>query len=272
MNDIEFINNQINISLKDLINIYFTQDISDNSNYDDLFLLRITKLFKYNLINFLDEFIYNFSYNTFNEVYKNYFTNIHYKTLLPNRYKSILITDIIKDFYKLNNKKYIQDIFYSILKEKIKLKNDMDMVYDIYNIAYISIYKYFYEYLQAYIYLDNTKRKIYNKLTHLTNRLLDSFNDTHFIVDYFNIYLSTKYLLVQLYNKDIQSLDNNELSSYTTLQSYDSLKEAIEHLNQYIEFHYNVLPIDIYYNNLFYIKDKTITGIILTSQNFKQLF
>ena len=261
-------NDQIDISINDLIDVYFIYDVSDNPKYDDLFLPKIQKVFKQNLINFLNDFIYYVSYDNFNTLYKRYFNNE------SDQYKSFLITSAIKNINKLSNQKYIREAFYPILKKKVCINDNTTIIYDIYNIAYTSVYNYFYEYLQSYIYLDDNKRKIYSKIIHLTNKLLDSFND-QFIMDYFNIHIAAKYLLINIYGEDpkkIQAdLKENKLLSYNVLKTYDYLADAIAGLNQYIEFEYRIMPTNIHYTNLFYTNNNNNIGIILSARNFDQL-
>ena len=131
-------NDQIDISINDLIDVYFIYDISDNPKYDDLFLPKIQKAFKRNLINFLNDFIYYVSYDNFNTLYKRYFNNE------SDQYKNFLVTSAIKNINRLSNQKYIREAFYPILKKKICVNDNTNIIYDIYNIAYISVYNYFY--------------------------------------------------------------------------------------------------------------------------------
>ena len=252
--------------IKDLIDIYFTKDVSNNKEYDQLFISKINPIFKQNLIQFFNDFMYQISYNTFNSSYQSYFTNIKYSALDQEKYKNFLITTAIKNFYQLNNENFIIDTFKPILSKKIN-NETMTIYYDIYRLAYDSIYNYFYDYLKDYIYLNDIKRKIYNKLINLTNKLLDSFNESKFINDYFYIYINTKYLIIQFYNEN-----NKDTTGYTILQqSYSSLKDAIQSLNQYIEFNFKVNLNDIYYDNLIYSSNKQNIGLILSKQNFDLL-
>ena len=250
------------LNINEILNIYFLE--IDNSNkYDNLFFNKLKPIFKFNLINFLDDFIYQISIDKYFYTYNQYFTNIMYDNLNQEKYKAFAITSLIK-YYSLATADSLRDLYKPLLQQEIN-----NLTYDIYKIAYNTVYDYFYEYLKQYIYLNSYRKDIYDKLIKLVQLLLDdiSLKEEDLLIRYFRTYENAKYLLIQSYGKD-----SNNLNGYTVLQSYDMLKDAIQYLNQRVEFEFKLNPGEvIYYNNFIYNKNKLNIGLILSEQNFDRL-
>jgi len=260
MNTNTSISNINNFNINELLDIYFKTSESF-TQYDNFFINKIQPIFKINLINFLNDFIYQISDADYFQSYKQYFTNIRYNNLDQEKYKAFAITSLIQ--YTTNSSSTVssqRDSYKPLLQQKIN-----GITYDIYGLIYHTIYDYFYDYFKQYTYLKAYKKDVYNKLLKLTSLLLDNFmiREEDFIIRYFKIYENTKYILVQFYGDD-----SSDTTGYTPLQSYGTLKEAIQHLDNYVQFEFKINPIDIYYNNFIYSKNKSNVGIILSHQNF----
>lgn len=250
------ISNINNVNINELLDIYF-KNSNDSNKYDSFFIAKIQPIFKANLINFLNDFIYQISDADYFQSYKQYFTNIRYNNLDQEKYKAFAITSLIQYSDAISSQR---DFYRPLLQQKIN-----GMTYDIYGLIYHTVYDYFYDYFKQYTYLKTYKKDIYTKLLKLASSLLNDFVtlEEDYLIRYFKIYENTKYILVQFYGED-----SNDTTGCTPIQSYSTLKEAIQHLDNYVQFEFKINPTDIYYNNLIYSKNKSNVGIILSQQNF----